>query len=290
MDAITTTRALAFEICGEYGRRKYLERDSQPGTLRMLRGSSVAEVAAENHRRQYEAKKLGLSVPISDILIASLPSEEEAQDLAASAFDRRISEGVTVAPEDVQEAGSTKLAIGRAKDVTVDMAGFYTASIAPTINPVGFEQKITIRPKDMDIAVSGILDLVEAEPPLEEGGPERELIPDLKTSERSPARGLADRDQQLTMYAMLRQAVTGKLPDAEALRFLVRTPGRGELKRVELRTKVTQGDVNALVHRLNAVNEGIRKGVFVPAAPNHWKCSSRWCEYFSTCKFALKRE
>jgi hypothetical protein len=286
---VSHSKLMAFQICGEYGRRKYVEGDYRPGTLRMHRGSSVAEIAAEGHRRQFEAKKLGLSTPIQDLLFASLPSEAEARDLAATAFDKRVTEGVVVAKEDIQEAGSQKQAIGNEKDVAVDMAGFYTSRMAPTINPIGFEQRILINPRDSDVSVDMILDLVEEGPPETPDGPPTEIVADLKTSQKSPAHDLAEKDQQLPFYAMGRQAVTGKLPDAEVLRYVVRTPKKHDLKRVELRTKVTQGDINTVVHRINALKEAMDKGVFIPAAPNHWKCSSRACEFWSDCRFAMKR-
>jgi hypothetical protein len=117
-----------------------------------------------------------------------------------------------------------------------------------------------------------------------------EIVSDLKTSDKSPASHMAAQSQQLTFYAMLRRAVTGILPKGEMLRYVVRTPKKHDLKVVELTTVVTTADVDALVHRLSAATEAIQKGVFVPAAPSHWRCSLKYCEYAPTCKFFIGRK
>jgi hypothetical protein len=99
---------------------------------------------------------------------------------------------------------------------------------------------------------------------------------------------MAAQSQQLTFYAMLRSAETGQLPKAEILRYVVRTPKKHDLKRVELRTVVTKTDIDAMAARLNAAFQAIKQGIFVPASPG-WRCSARWCEYFHDCRFALRR-
>jgi hypothetical protein len=250
----------------------------------MLRGSAVHEVTAASHTRQFDAKAQHPERSVGQLLKDSLPSFEEASDLAATAFDRILSDtGATVTPEDKQEAGSESNAIGMMKDATVDMASFYVEQVAPTVNPLSVEQKITIAPKDSDVVVVGVLDVVEVGP---HGG---DFIADLKTSEKSPFKNMASQDQQLTMYAMLRSAVTGNLPEGESLRYIVRTPARHEMRVVELSTVVTPGDVEALAHRINAAVTAIEAGIFVPASPGSWKCAAKWCEFYTTCKFAIKR-
>jgi hypothetical protein len=254
------------ERCGEAFRRRYIEGEVVPPSPRMLRGTVVHKVASTTMLRKLEEQ--------------TVPSVEEAKDLAATEFEQQWAGGVSFEQEPVE--GSADAEKGRSKDFSVDVSGFYVSGVAPSIEPVAVERRITVRPKDSDLVIHGTMDLVAT---AARGG---EAIRDLKTSEKSPSKDAAARSQQLTMYAMLRHAETGELPEELSLDYAVRTPARGDLKFVPLPTTRDAGDVAALVHRLNTAVEAVKRGVFMPTAPDSWWCSAMWCEYYNSCVYVRR--
>jgi len=253
------------ERCGEKFRRRYIEKERVPPSPRMLRGTVIHRVAKMAMLRKLEEQEI--------------PSGEEARDVAATEFEQEWAGGVSLdhgTDANVEKAGS--------KDFAVDLSAFYVGAVAPTVEPIAVERRIEVAPKDSDLKITGVIDLVAKLP---SGG---EAIRDTKTSEKSPNRDAAENSQQLTMYAMVRQADVGKLPEALALDHLVRTPARREQKHIVQETTRDAGDVAALVNRLNTAVEAVKRGVFMPTAPDSWWCSRNWCEYWSSCVYVRRGE
>lgn len=266
--------------CGEAFRRKVIERERVPGTLRMKRGTAVHAVACTTHKRQLDAKAEQQPATREELrrtLQLAVPTAEEARDLAADEFEREWATGVSLLPE---ERSDPRAAAGAAKDFAVAVAGHYVQVVAPEMNPVGVERRITVKPQDSQLTIHGTMDLITQD--IDTG---EEDIDDTKTSEKSPPRGIAETSQQLTMYAMLRWAETGALPRRLTLHYMVRTPKREQLRHVPLHTTRSMDDVRALVHRLDRAVEAVKRGVFLPTDPGNWWCSPRWCEFYTTCPY-----
>jgi hypothetical protein len=281
--------------CGERFRRRYIERDLRPSGVRAKRGTAVHRVANEAHMRQLTAKEAG--APVEEYL-AAVPTVEEAKDVAASAFDAAMKDGCAFTPEEV-DAGTARV-VGEQKDAAVDMAAQYAGIIAPRIDPVGVERRVVIKPPDSDIEIVGIVDLISEERLLgtwTEDGPSIEtnrqlrkrieIVNDLKTADRTPRDNAADTSQQLALYALIRLAETGKAPDRVRLRTMVRTR-TGKTSTSELTAEKTPADLQAVASRLNAGIEAVKRGAFVPANPDSWWCSAKYCEYHADCPFALR--
>src|SRR5574341_692712 len=264
MEWWSISRLMIAEDCGEAHRRRYVERERLPSTWRALRGSQVHDVAAKAHGAIMET---GSPITV-----------EEARDLAATGFDARIRhEGVTLNSQDVLEGA--KKVLGRAKDYAVAMSAHYVGLVAPRVRPVAVELPVELA-VDSTVGLRGRIDLVER---FSEDDVEREVVPDLKTSTRTPPADTAHRSSQLTTYALMRRVSTGKLPDAVRLDYVVRTP-TGRMSHVSLPSKRSEADVAALIARFNVAVEATRKGVFVPNTTG-WRCSERWCEFWTTCRF-----
>jgi RecB family exonuclease len=253
------------ERCGEQFRRRYIEKERVPPAPKMIRGTAVHRVASTSMLRKMETQEI--------------PSTEEAKDLAADFFEVEWAGGVTFEQEQTEESVAATKATS--KDFAVDLSAFYVEELAPAINPVAVERHITVKPKDSDLVIHGTIDLIDAAP----GG---EQIRDIKTSEKSPSKDVAEKSQQLTMYAMIRLAEKGELPAGLTLDYLVRTPARAERKHVPLRTTRDQGDVVSMVNRINTAVEAVKRGVFVPTSTENWWCSRQWCEYWSTCVYVRR--
>jgi hypothetical protein len=274
--------------CGEAYRREYVEKQFLPPTSSMARGTAVHHVVAEGHIRQINAMNESPKAPLSLVLRESLPSVEEAGDLAATRFEQERKLAGMVAPVDETEAPS--VIIGRDKDAAVRMSRFYVGAVAPYRKPLYVERKIVVEPKNLPIRISGIIDLGTAEAPEVEGQPDREVVWDVKTGERKPHENVAHESDQLTMYALLRKLETGKIPDGFGLDYLVQ-----EKKafmppyRVQLQTKRTQDDVSVMVNRLNNAIDAVQRGAFVANGPGNWYCSAKWCRFFADCRYVRRR-
>lgn len=256
----------SLERCGEKFRRRHIEGEAVPPSPRMLRGTVVHKVASTSMQRKLEATE-------------ELVSAEEAKDLAATEFEQQWAGGVSFEGEAPEGGANAEKA--RSKDFAVDLSAFYVEGVAPGVVPVAVERRIEVKPKDSDLVIAGTIDLVAEV----EGG---EAIRDTKTSEKSPNREAAENSQQLTMYAMLRLADVGSLPKVLALDHLVRTPARAERKHVVQETTRDAADVGALVNRLNTAVEAVKRGVFVPTAPDSWWCAPAWCEYYASCVYVRR--
>lgn len=251
--------------CGEAFRRRTVEREGRPPTTPQVRGTAV-------HRA------------IGSGLLMHLRSGQVAppdlfEDVAASAIDRARHGGATLSAEEAS-AGLART-WGRLKDHAVRYAGAYGTLVAPTAQPVAVERRVTVADVIPGALLRGTLDHVD--------GPERD-IRDAKTTERAPNADAADRSQQLSMYDLLETAVDGRTePRAVSLDYLVLNKTTLAVEHKPLRSWRGPTHRTALVKRLEAGLRTIQAGTFLPANPEtDWWCSERWCEFWSTCPFAMR--
>lgn len=281
---LSNSQLYSVSTCGEAYRRRYIEKERTPGTLRMVRGIAVHRVAQAMHRAQLEAKEGGASPVESN---AYLPTGAEAADQGAAAFEAHVeNEGVTISDEDADLAGSEARAKGQAKDTVVAMASHYARRVAPKVDPIAVERKVETKPKDASYEIVGIIDLVEQSHVPSLGG--GEIISDLKTSSRAPRKDAILTSVQLPIYTLLRASETGKMPEETVLRTLVER-GTG-IDVVEQRLAPSRDALLATVARLEAAARAIKAGVFIPAEAGHWKCSLKWCEFARDCRFFIGRK
>src|SRR5262249_17430163 len=240
---------------------------------RQHRGSAIHKAASMAYWRKWTGLEL--------------PTAEEAQDVAATEFRLLWDMGVRL---DVDEAQRDLEAVGgEALGFVVDVAAFHVRAVAPLIEPIAVERRITVTPRNSDLVIDGILDLIDrvpANPILSQAGGEG--IRDLKTSVKSPNGNAADSSQQLTIYGLVRLADVDAMPADFVLDHVIRTPAKGQLKHIPQHTTRDRADFIALVERLNVATEGVKRGVFIPADPSSWQCSEKWCEYWSTCKYTRR--
>jgi RecB family exonuclease len=258
---------MALQNCGEMFRRRYIEKEYSQPNARMIRGTVVHKVASRAYFRKLQAQ--------------GLPSIEETKDTAASEFDLAWRRGVVLSEEEAQQ-GITAVRDG-SKDFAVDLSAFHIATVAPAVEPIGVERKITVKPKDSDLVIHGIIDLIDKTATGEQ-------IRDLKTSEKSPFVDAAEKSQQLSMYGLIRLAEVGSIPERFTLDTLVRTPVKAEKKHVQQHTVRDGADMRALVNRINTAVEAVKKGLFVPADPSHWLCSKTYCNFWDSCPYTRRSD
>jgi hypothetical protein len=150
--------------------------------------------------------------------------------------------------------------------------------IAPATVPDLIEQRVTIDVSEADIAMTGVIDLVEADG----------TLTDLKTSAKSWNQTKADENAtQLTIYKKMITAKTGQAPSR--LRFRVgvklKTP-----KFDEFIIDSDESDWEIIVLKMKTMIAAIKAGNFGPPEPGAWVCSAKYCGYWSTCPWVSDRK
>lgn len=249
---------LTYVRCGEQYRRRYIEKHIRPPGVRMLRGTGVHAGAKHNFRQKIESHEDLKSQDIIDYSIAT--------------FDGRFKEqGVTLAPD--EKSRGQGIVVGEERDRTYRLSELYADKFAPAIQPVSVEQTIEAEFPSKGFKLHGTTDLKDT----------REIIIDLKSSVRKRSKGEQHKDFQLTMYAALDFTLHKKMPAGCELVVLVDKKSGAEVQ--TLSTTRTVQDFAAWFRYIEAVHDGILKGVFPPTNKANWWCSPKWCGYWADCQY-----
>jgi hypothetical protein len=169
---------------------------------------------------------------------------------------------------------------GDSIDMAVSLAALHAVNIAPLLFPSAVERKWVIKLDGYPVDLAGTID-IEEEIASNEGSTIIH-IRDTKTAGKSPSAADADSSNQLSMYALAKKVVDGKLPDRIFLDALVKTKVP---KSVTLETTRTEFQLQVLFRRIERAVEIIEKGAFMPCQPTDWHCTKKFCGYSVTCKF-----
>ena len=209
-----------------------------------------------------------------------LLEDEQIEDEAAEAFERKWGYGVALSKE--ERAEDPKQLAGRMKDRTVKLARLHHDELAPYIFPVSVEEAFTLRFADVKWGLAGRRDIVEPE-----------LLRDTKTAGMSPNQSEADDSLQLTMYS-LKTAVDDRISEVSCLLDkLVCTKKTGKTYHKSLPTVRNKDHFRQLVglpgrrdkSLIGRVWSYVKAGNFAPAPRGAWWCSEQWCGYWFDCDF-----
>ena len=286
--------------CAHQFKLKYLDKNWRKPGPAAARGISVHHVAKETHKRQMTISDLWRG---SDPELVETPgtprSIEEARDLAATVFEKKWDDGITLSPEDLKKGKD--LIKATTKDVAVDLSGFYVGTVAQTVKPVAVEREITINSAKIDATLVGYIDLIE-----DDDG--REYIRDLKSAEKKPygftdsnpddkeslirlgKSDSADNNAQLSLYTMIRFAETKEIPYGQRLVTAVRTPSKHDMTAYVAETSRDYEDLQILGRRLRTAIKSVESGVFLPADPGAPGTPCSWCDYAKdgTCEYVRR--
>ena len=252
---LSVSQLQMFQRCGEQWRRRYLEEEVIPPGIAARVGSGVHKAAEKNFRVKMRS---GEDLPL-----------DAFQDAAAEAYDEALSEGVFFAPDELPGA---KIAMARGKDDAVSLATLYRREVVPTIMPELVEEKITLELPGVPLPVVTVLDLYTADKSLR----------DLKTSAKKWAEDKAHASPQPTAYREAVKAATGEYPADIRFDVLVRTK-TPTLQIID--TARTDEDTAVLIKQFNMMVAAINAGIFLPAEPDAWICSPKWCGYWFSCPY-----
>lgn len=245
----------SWSMCGELVRQVYFLDNRVPPGIAAKIGGGVHKGAEVNHRAKIHTRQ---DEPLDVV-----------QDAARDGYVKSVKEGGVFFPPD--EAAGAKKALAEGVDRVTSLAGLYHSDLAPKIQPVAVEERITLAPNGLLLPVVGIIDVVD----------EDNWVPDIKTAGRSWSQDRADTSHQATIYRELAKQEYGQEPRM-SFEVLVSTKTP---KHQSLETVRTDEDWDLLKKRIRIMLEQLQAGIFPPADPGHWKCAPKWCGFWWTCPY-----
>lgn len=182
--------------------------------------------------------------------------------------DALSKEGVHIPP--TLAATKSKI-IGQGKDQVAALTELYYDDVDPGIDPVAVEKRFEHQPDGLSLPFVGIVDWVQRG---------IESWSDIKTSKSRWSQSKANASIQATLYPRLIGEEYGQMPTRLRFDVLIKTK-KPTYQPVE--TTRTREDWAILLRRANLMLSQIRAGIFQPADPDSWVCSSIWCGYFYLC-------
>jgi len=253
-----------YSMCGESWRLRYSENIREPSTPDCVRGTAVHQVAASS----MVGKRAGNPMMLEEV-------EQLASDAAKAVFSNQ---SVMFTPDDA--ARGLETVKGEVADAAVALSRLYHIRVAPGIEPVAIEQKISLNIPGLPEIIS-VLDLTDS----------KDRVRDLKTKSRAPNAEEANKSIQLSQYHLSFEALNGRPPSDLMLDHVIyHKPSKkhpdGEAVYVDMHTTRSPEQLQAYLDRVSVVNESMEKGIAVPASPTNWKCDPKWCGYYGDlCRY-----
>jgi CRISPR/Cas system-associated exonuclease Cas4 (RecB family) len=240
----------------------YLEKERPPPVLAILKGTGMHAAAETNFKQKLESHE---DLPMPDMI-----------DAAVAAFESEIQKtGITLTKPEKAVGQDASIEAAK-KDLLQFVAGFAVYQ-APHYQPVELPE-LTVRipvPRSTHDLLGKIDIIAEID-----NKPGRR-IRDWKTSKRKKSAVDAAETAQLTFYSAGHQVLFSEPPADVGLDNLVIT-SKG-VTRQELVEQRDKDDFAVLASRLNAMEQGVKAGVFLPAPEGSWYCRS--CVFAQTCPY-----
>ena len=259
LESISKSSLIMANRCLAQFERRYINGEIILPGISARRGSAVHKAGEVNHIQKIKSK---VDMSVSDL-----------QDAARDHYVHLVKEKGVFIPKDFISEKSNLLNDGL--NAAVGLTKVYREELAPQIQPVLVEEKILLD-VGLDMPISGIIDVYT-----EDG-----WLPDLKTADKSKNQAEADNSLDLTFYSGLVHHLTGAWPKKVSLEVLVNTK---EPKHQPLETKRGPQEWANLILRVRMLLAQIRTGLFPPCSPDSWWCSHKWCGYWWTCKYVIRR-
>lgn len=237
-----------YKSCGRAYEFKYIQNQRLAPGPAMARGTAI-----------HSAVETALRYKMAH---GSVPSLESQLAVAAAAFDK--------AKEAVELWGDDEP--GKLKDLSLSLYRVYHAQALPKINPVEVEEPFIV--KVGTVTVRGVIDLVDraTEHP---GDPGRLEVADLKTSAAKWSESDVKNDAQLSLYTAVKRLAFGRIDNLVS----TKTPAMHRLQ-------TTRGprDHRNLIEDYEQTVDAIKRGIFLMAPMDSWKCTPKWCGYYAQCR------
>lgn len=259
VEFISQSMAGQFQRCPAQFEWRWIRGVVIPPGIAARRGSGVHKAAAVNHLQKIQSK---VDCEL-DVM----------QDAARDEYMRLVKDEGVFIPEAQTTEKNKLLAAGL--DAAVRLTELYANTLAPQIQPVMAEERLTVD-VGLSVPIAGTVDVLT----------EDDWLPDLKTADKSKSASEADTSLQLTMYAGLVAQKIKRWPKKVSLEVLVNTK---EPKLQSLQAQRGPDDWKNLLVRLELILKQIELGLFPPCDPGAWICTPTWCGYYQICRYSMKR-
>ncbi len=224
---------------------RYVDQIILPPRSALTKGKAVHKGQEHNYRQKIDTfRDLKLS---------------EVQEATAAEFEAGAQETEWESGEDV----------GKIKDDTISLASLYHTEVAPQVQPVLVEEKVTVEFEDADYSLLGFIDVLD----------NKGFIRDTKTTARTPSEDEITKNLQLTAYSLAHRHIMGTEETGVKLDYLVQTKTP---KVVSLEAKRTEQDIKRFLSIVGRVTDAIRAGSYYPN-PGNFMCSEKNCGYWKLC-------
>jgi len=206
-------------------------------------GRTIHQTLHDNYHQKIQSHR---DLPISDITdIYSDHWEQEAQETVFGKGEKP----------------------GKLKDQGVQLLTTYFDSVAPHIQPIDVEREFLLQVDGVKLPLKGYIDLID----------DQRYIIDHKTSKRNYPEDTAQKDIQLTAYALAYRVLTGQDEKGVRLDVMVRTK---EPKIQQLPATRTQSDTDRFARLAKQVERSINSEIFYPN--QNYTCGI--CGYKEMCE------
>jgi hypothetical protein len=249
-----------FTKCGEQFRRRYILGEKIPPGISLIVGCGTDRSVSKNMENKKETGEL---LPV-----------EQCLDIARDEVEGYFKAG-NFAVSDEEKSKTIAVVKGEAIDKTVTLSRLHYTDLAPIIQPTHIQRQWLLALDNFPFDIAGTMDIQEGS----------KSIRDTKTSGKTPAGDIADKSDQLTMYAMAAFVLDGTIPEKVMLDYLInlKTP-----KSHVFESTRQKADFQPVLNRCEIVAESIAKEIFVPVNSDHWVCDPKWCGYYNSCKYVRK--
>jgi hypothetical protein len=244
VDHLSLSSLRLYQQCPERWRRRYLEREYEPPSGKMILGSAAGAAEAQSYAQKIEDGE-GYTV-------------EQVCDEFDAEFEDRIHR------EEI-DWGSDRP--GELKDSGVEALALYHRMVVPEVVPVSVERQFDLSWPGLDWNVIGYIDVEDADG----------AVRDMKMRGKRMSQKDADADLQPTLYLAARRAEGNP---ASAFRFDTMVRSSKPVAEV-VSTPRTDSQLDMMSARIFAVAREIdwriSTGNWIGAAPGTWFCST--CSY-----------
>jgi putative RecB family exonuclease len=221
---------------------RYVCGVERPPTPELILGRTIHETLHDNYRQKIESHR---DLPLSQIT-----------DIFSDHWDREVKEA------EFQDDENS----GHFKDQGIQLPTAYHQGVSPVVQPIEVEKEFLFDTGVTELPLKGYIDLID----------DQHYIIDHKTSKRSFPKDAADRNIQLTAYALAHRKLYGDKERGVRMDIMVKTK---QPKIQQLQSTRSQADIDRFLRLAKNVEDDIKAGIFYPN--ENYMCSP--CGYREMC-------
>jgi hypothetical protein len=249
--------------CGYAYELRYIKKMQEPKGISLFVGSAIHASVAANLNHKIEKGSL---LPLDKVIECGVMN-----------FTREISKpsdenNILFKQDELLDGKAQSIQAGR--DKVKRLSRLHAESVAPNLEPMFVERPIGIVLDGYPFDVNGVIDIEEPE-----------ALRDTKTKNKTPSKDVAEVDDQLTQYGMLKYLSGEGIPKSLVLDCLIdnKTP----IYKPFATTRVEE-DFQVLLYRIENACLVIERGAFVPARESDWWCGKEACGFWEKCKYVKR--